>query len=67
MVNARNVSGWAWSVSILGGMSPKITYNCGECGRRNQTRLSMTAITKKRAYTVCAHCGEVNDTRLRYN
>jgi transcription elongation factor Elf1 len=67
MVNARNVSGWSLSPSILLGQSPKISYKCGYCGHVNSTRISMEAVNGNKSYVVCAKCGVVNDTKLRYN
>lgn len=67
MVNAKIISGWSISPSIIFGQSPKITYKCGECGYINSTRISMDAIRRKKSYVVCAKCGEVNNTKLRYS
>lgn len=47
MVNARNVNGWNMSISMLIGMSPKISFNCGACRKYNETRLSMKAVSRK--------------------
>ena len=66
MVRARNITGFCWSVSILKGMSPKISFNCGCCGRYNETRISIAAIENKKPYAICSHCGEINDTQLVY-
>lgn len=66
MVRAREVMGWSWSVSVLAGKSPKIDVQCGSCGRWHSTRMSVEAVKRGNSYVVCPYCGEVNDTRLRY-
>lgn len=64
MVNVRDLQTWNFSLSMLGGKSPKIKYICGNCGAYNETRISMNAIKLGKPYVVCAYCGEINNTRL---
>lgn len=66
MVNARSVSGWEISPTMLVGISPKFSYYCGHCGKYNSTRISVEAIRRGRPYTCCARCGTVNNLNLRF-
>ena len=65
MVDAKNVDGWSISPSMIFGLTPKISYRCGACGKYNEIRLSLEAVSNKKAYVICSKCGEVNDTKLR--
>lgn len=67
MVDARNVDGWSISPAMLFGVTPLISYKCGACGKYNETRLSLEAVSREKSYVVCSYCGEVNDTKLRYS
>lgn len=64
MVNGRLVNGFVWSPTMLMGISPKISYYCGNCRHHNTTRLSVAALKRRMAYACCELCGETNDLRL---
>jgi DNA-directed RNA polymerase subunit RPC12/RpoP len=66
MVNVRKLDMWNMSVSMLIGKSPKISYVCGKCGMYNKARISTNAIKMGSPYVVCEHCGEVNNTMLKF-
>ena len=65
MVNARNMKYWTVSPSMLFGLSPEISYRCGACGKRNETRMSLESVKNHKPYTVCAYCGEINNTGIK--
>lgn len=65
MVNVKALEMWNMSISMLAGKSPKIRYKCGKCRRYNSTRISLQAVKAGNPYVVCAHCGTVNNTKLK--
>lgn len=66
MVNCKDAILWNFSLSMLFGKSPKITFLCGNCGKYNYGRISMKAIQNHKPYMICEHCGEVNNIQIKY-
>lgn len=64
VVKVGNLIMWNTSLSMLFNKSPKIKYICGSCDAYNEIRISLNAVRLGRAYVVCRHCGETNDTML---
>ena len=45
---------------MLVGISPKIEYYCGECGKYNKGRFDTNSYDREGGHLKCAHCGTEN-------
>ena len=45
---------------MLIGISPKIEYLCGKCGKYNKGRFNSDSYDRDGGHLRCAHCGEDN-------
>ena len=50
------IGGWTMSIAQLWGSGPKLTIQCGNCGKGYEKRVAPS----HRPVVVCPHCGELN-------
>ena len=66
MVKAKQYELWNMSVSMLFGVSPKITFKCGTCSHWSSGRASMANINRNNGLLIaCPYCGETNKIPCR--
>ena len=59
-VRCKKFQCWNWSPAMLIGISPKIEYLCGKCGKYNKGRFNSDSYDRDGGHLRCAHCGEDN-------
>jgi len=66
MVRCKQAEMYTMSVSMLFGMSPKVHFQCGSCGRWSIGRGNMQYINRNGGlYIPCQCCGETNKIPCR--
>lgn len=66
MVTCKKAEMYTMSVSMLFGMSPKVHFQCGSCGRWSIGRGNMQYINRNGGlYIPCQCCGETNKIPCR--
>jgi len=59
-VKCKKFQCWTWSPFMLVGISPKIEYYCGECGKYNTGRFDSNSYDREGGHLRCSHCGTEN-------
>jgi hypothetical protein len=66
MVRCKQAEMYTMSVSMLFGMSPKVRFQCGSCGRWSIGRGNIQYINRNGGlYIPCQCCGETNKIPCR--
>lgn len=66
MVRCKQAEMYTMSVAMLFGMSPKVHFQCGSCGRWSIGRGNMQYINRNGGlYIPCNCCGETNKIPCR--
>lgn len=61
MVLCKQFEMYSVSLSMLFGMSPKVDFQCGSCGRWSSGRSDIGNINRNGGlYVQCKCCGEIN-------
>ncbi len=63
-VKCKDFSMWNWSPSILIGLTPKITFECGKCSNISKGRTNR--MHSDDAYIQCRWCGAINVIPIEY-